>query len=115
MKLFNSGEAYIAREKITRYLLNHNHPDGESKAVFFTRFGFDVEHWDTFAESLRLHGATQRVVDVSEGDWGITYVVDGKIETPDGRNPRIRTVWIVSEFSDTPKLVTAFPLRRRDA
>ena len=82
MKLPNSGEAYTAREKITRYLLNHNHPDGESKAVFFTRFGFDVEHWDTFAESLRLHGATQRVVDVSEGDWVSNMLWTGKLKHP---------------------------------
>ena len=112
MKMSNPGEVHIAREKITCYLLNHNHPDGGSKARFFSGFGFDVECWETFADSLRVHGMTQGVIGISEGHWGTTYVIDGEIGTPDGRNPRVRTVWIVSERSDIPRLVTAFPMRR---
>ena len=114
MRLPNGEEAYVAREKITQYLLNRNHPDGVSKALFFSGFGFDVERWRVLADALRILGATHDVVEISEIEWGIEYVVEGELETPDGRNPRIRTVWIVRRGSDTPRLVTAYPMRRRD-
>jgi hypothetical protein len=40
---------------------------------------------------------------------GKKYIVDGAIETPSGKTPVVRTVWIVDEGSDVPRLVTAYP------
>ena len=111
MKIPNPNEAYVAREKITRYLLNHNHPEGESKADFFSRFGFRVENWSSLAEALRIHGANNDVVEVTETEWGTEYVVEGILETPDRRNPQVRVVWIVDRGRDVPRLITAYPPR----
>ena len=59
MRLPNREEAYVAREKVTLYPLNRDNPDGESKAIFFSRFGFDMKQWNTLAEAFRLHALRQ--------------------------------------------------------
>jgi hypothetical protein len=110
MKLPNADRARVDREKITEYLLCASHPDGASKARFFSSFGFDVEDWQTLAEALREHGRTHSVVRVVESTFGTRYAIDGVLETPDGRKPRLRTVWIVEEGSDAPRLITAHPV-----
>jgi hypothetical protein len=107
VKLPNADQARVDREKITDYVLSPTHP--RSKAGFFTRFGFQVEEWGMFAEALRNHGASYPVVRAVPSAYGIRYTVDGPIETPDGRNPRVRTVWMVEEGGTTPRLVTVYP------
>ena len=52
MRLPNAERAVVAREKITEYLLSFTHPEGESKARFFTRFGFTPESWEELATAL---------------------------------------------------------------
>ena len=79
---------------------------------FFDRFGFRVEEWQRLAEALRIHGASHEAIRVVETSYGTRYSVDGALETPDRRNPRVRTIWIVDSGSDTPRLITAHPLRR---
>ena len=73
------------------------------------------QRWETFARALRDHGDNGEVSVATRSDYGARYSVDGIIETPDGRNPRIRTVWIVDHEGDAPRLVTAHPLRKSDA
>ena len=115
MKLPNAGRAIVDESKVVEYLLSARHPDGRSKATFFSGFGFRGQRWVAFARALRDHGSHGEVTGVSRSDYGKRYSVDGAIETPDGRNPRIRTVWIVDSERDAPRLVTAHPLRKRDA
>ena len=43
---------------------------------------------------------------------GSKYIVDGKIDTPSGRQVTVRTVWIVDHDHQIPRLVTAYPLRQ---
>ncbi|HHT9108333.1 MAG TPA: DUF6883 domain-containing protein, partial [Candidatus Wunengus sp. YC64] len=55
------------------------------------------------------HGATYNVTKVVESEYGTRYSVDGLLETPDSRNPYVRTVWIIEKQSTTPRLITAHP------
>lgn len=110
MKLSNSDKARVDREKITEYLLYASHPDGCSKAAFFAQYGFALERWKILAESLRKQGITHPVVKTMESTYGTRYSVDGPLETPDGRNPYVRTVWIIEKLSATPRLITAHPI-----
>ena len=79
MKLPNANRAIVDESKIVEYLLSARHPDGRSKAAFFSGFGFRAQRWVAFARALRDHGSTGEVTGVS------------------GR------------------LITAHPLRKRDA
>lgn len=110
MKLPYADQLCVDREKITDYLLSTSHPDGASKAVFFSSYGFRSENWEVFAEALRKHGKSHPVVKVVDSSYGSRYSVEGEIETPDGRNPEIRTVWILERESTAPRLVTAYPV-----
>ncbi len=105
----NAAHARVDRRKITEYLLCPTHPEGASKARFFAGFGFRVEDWQILARALRSHGAAHPVVRVVESAFGTRYTVEGPLETPSGRQPTVRTVWVVDEGSDTPRLITAYP------
>ncbi len=115
LKLPNAPQARIERAKVLNYLLSTSHPDGRSKAAFFSRFGFEKEQWQSFVAALRDHGANNEITEMIVSNYGTRYSVDGIIETPDGRNPYVRTVWIIDTADNAPQLVTAYPLRREDA
>ena len=63
------------------------------------------------AEALRTHGRTKRVVSIVESTYGTRYIVEGELVSPDGRNPQIRTVWIVEKETAELRLITAYPLQ----
>lgn len=111
MALPNAQQALVDRTKIVDYLLSPSHPHGRSKTRFFYSLGFRPEQWREFAEALRRQGNEHPVVEVVENVHGSRYIVEGAIRSPDGRNPLVRTVWIVDEGADTPRLVTAYPIR----
>lgn len=111
MKLPHADHAQVAPEKITEYLLSPTHPDGSSKAEFFTKFGFRLEEREILREALRQHGARYEVVKTVESGYGTRYAIDGALESPDGRNPLIRTIWMIETGSSTPRLITAHPIR----
>jgi hypothetical protein len=109
MILPNAERAVIAEAKMCSYLLNPAHPDGEAKARFFAALGFTAEAWEVLATALR--GLAQRapVARRLESVHGTKYVVEGPLETPSGRAPFVRTIWIVDAGQDIPRLVTAYP------
>jgi hypothetical protein len=111
MKLPNAGEAHVERAKVVDYLLSTTHPDGAPKAAFFLRFGFSVEKWQVMAEALCFHARDNDVGNSVASSYGVRYTVDGVVQSPDGRNPLIRSVWIVEKGSRRPRLITAHPLQ----
>ena len=110
MKLPNYEQAIIPEAKLTEYLLSETHPEGKEKAAFFQRFGFSTEEWEALANALRGHAIQHEVVKMVESKYGQRFVIEGELQTPDGRNPAIRSVWFVEWDQDTPRLVTAYPL-----
>lgn len=110
MKLPNPDNLVVEREKIVDYLLNPAHRYGASKARFFMEFGFRVGERERLAEALREHGRTNKVVRISETGFGPRYVVEGVLNTPGGRRPRVRTVWQLDKGAVAPRLVSAYPL-----
>jgi hypothetical protein len=88
MKLPYAAKARVERKKVVEYLLSFSHPDGSSKAEFFSRFGFRVDEWEVLARALRKHGR-EHVVTVSVGSaHGTRHSVDGPLLTPDDVIPK---------------------------
>ncbi|MEK7248664.1 MAG: DUF6883 domain-containing protein [Chloroflexota bacterium] len=110
MNLPNAQVAVVPEGKITGYLLSTTHRDGRHKAAFFLRFGFTAGEWQTLAAALLNHALVHDAAKVDETPFGTRYVVEGTIETPVGRTPRIRSVWFVESGQDVPRFVTAYPL-----
>ena len=108
MALPHAGRCHVGREKILGYLLNVTHPQGWGKAQFFQSRGFTRENWTDFADALKRHAIENPVAETTRSPHGIKYLVTCHIETPDGRNPCIRSVWI-DEGDQQPRLVTAHP------
>ena len=109
----NAQLAIVERAKITEYLLNAEHRYGASKARFFTAFGFDPAVWETLAQALSEHGQRHEVSRTRETLFGPRYEVDGELNAPDGRTPRIRTVWQLDHGEVAPRLSTAYPLEAK--
>jgi hypothetical protein len=42
---------------------------------------------------------------------GQKYVIIGQIESPAGKSPLVKTIWIVDSGVETARLVTAYPYK----
>jgi len=113
MKLPNAELAVVPPEKVADYLLNPAHPDGAGKAQFFVRMGFRREDWQTPAAALRRVAEQGEVTLSLESRHGRKYVLDGHIDTPTGRTPLVRTVWIMDAGTEIPRLVSAYPMEEK--
>lgn len=108
-KLPNVELAWVPGAKLTAYLLNPAHPDGGPKARFLLRFGFSVADPATLEAGLLRHVASHDVGAHRKTAFGDIITVVGSLGTPDGRNPIVRTVWIVPGEGMAPRFVTLIP------
>ena len=105
----NARLAVVDPRKIEAYLLSRQHLDGAAKAAFFESFGFSTSTWEVLADALRDHAATNSVQSVYQTPFGEIFEVNGRLPSPDGRNPVVLVVWIITNSEDYPRLVTAVP------
>ncbi|HEV3082060.1 MAG TPA: hypothetical protein VGY66_19925, partial [Gemmataceae bacterium] len=70
---------------------------------------FVLEKWELLAQALLEHGQKHDVTNVTETGFGPRYQVDGELHSPDGRAPRVRTVWQLDRGQLAPRLITAYP------
>jgi hypothetical protein len=104
--------AHIDERKITHYLLSFSHPSGRDKAVFFHSLGFHLTKWQDLRAALLRHARENKVSAKKESSFGVKYVIDGPLQTPDGRNPIVRAVWFIETGENQLRFVTAYPLKR---
>jgi hypothetical protein len=129
----------VPPRKLAEYLLNPAHPQGRAKAAFFVAHGFRLDEPERLAEALVAHARTAPEARERPGFRGTNlafagpletpsgkrpWVVAGRaslrlvlvrssLETPSGKRPWVVSVWYLEEGSDTARLVTAYPQRRR--
>jgi hypothetical protein len=111
LKLPHAENAIVPAPKITQYLLNVEHPRGKDKAVFFTGFGFSMAQWGVLRDALLAHAIKHAVASTIDAPEGVLYAIEGTLDTPDKRQPQIRSVWMIDKDSTTPRFVTAYPLK----
>jgi hypothetical protein len=90
-------------------LLDPAHPDNGGKAAFFLSLGFNQEDWQKLALAFRKLAARAEIAKSVETSHGCKYIVDGRIETPVGKSPAVRTIWIIDRGAEAPRLVSAYP------
>lgn len=106
----NADQAEIPPEKITHYLLDPEHEDGGQKAKFFLGRGFRPDEWQVMAIAFQEQINTHPFFDQKETPFGIKYSVTGPLRAPKGITPKVKSVWIILQGQDHPKLVTAYPV-----
>jgi hypothetical protein len=112
MKVPNGEIAIVGRAKIIDYLLSEIHEDGRHKAAFFRTFGFRPENWQEMADALKRHAAEHDFAREESSPFGRRFIVEGIMHMPDGRTPRVRSVWFLRTHETAPRFVTAYPLKR---
>jgi hypothetical protein len=107
-KLPNADLALIEVEKIRDYLLNLDHPEGGPKAAFFHLQGFERARWELLAAALKDHALRGHARFSKERRGRRSWEVDGLLETPSGKWPLVRAIWVIENYS-VPRLVSAYP------
>lgn len=113
MKLPGLDSAVVAKSKIVDYLLSTTHPGGRGKAKWLIAHGFTAERWEELADALKRHASQDEEARMEASPHGTRYIVEGPLETPDGRRPLLRSVWFVETGEAVVRFVTAYPLRRK--
>ena len=111
MRLPNPERALVDQEKVQRYLLSTDHPEGRFKAVVFQSVGYRAAWWEALRADL---AATARLEadQVTETPFGQKYEVSAILPGPSGRDLAVVVVWLVRLGEGFPRLVTAFPRSR---
>jgi len=110
-KLQNADRAVVELTKLTQYLLDIDHPQGGPKARFLARFGFAIDNPGALSKALVGHACEHDISASRNTAYGTIIEVEGKLDTPTGRRPVVRTVWSVDNGSDVPRLVTVVPIK----
>ena len=111
MRLPNADQAFVEDRKITTYLLSRSHRYGAAKCAFFESFGFRQDDWRRLRDALLQHAADNQVVSTLDTPFGRVFEVNGRLASPDGRNPFVLVVWFFRPGENRPRLVTAVPSR----
>ncbi len=109
MNVPNADRAEISSEKIIDYLLDPEHEDGGPKAKFFLGWGFQPDAWDVMAQALNAQIVNYPFAEEVVTPFGVKYSVIGPLEAPNGTTPPVKSIWIILQGTDHPRLVTAFP------
>lgn len=112
MKLPNSNKAIIKEEKIKDYLLSKFHPIGRYKANLFEAFGFTQDNFDLFKNTLLKIIEENEVKSIIETDYGIKYLIEGVINTPNIRELNLVSIWFIEKGEQISYFITAYPKRR---
>lgn len=113
MKLPHADRLEIPKAKVVEYLLSSTHRAGRGKAGFFSAFGFQVSAWEALADALRQQARSNAVTLSEDTPFGIRYIIEGPLVSPNGRQLQVRTVWFIDKDGPAPRFITAYPLKRR--
>lgn len=108
------AQAIVPLTKIEDYLLNCAHQQGKTKALFFSKFGYSYATSSQFANALRMLACKSIVVKVEEKPpFGIRITTEGRLRTPDMRDPRVRVGWFLNDMDAIPGLITVIPAKSK--
>jgi len=115
-RLPNCSKAIVSISKVEDYLLNLNHCEGKTKAMFFRKFGYSTDNSWEFHQAITKLACESVVVQVEERrPFGRRITTEGSLETPDARNPRVRIGWFfdANDPENIPRLITVIPARSK--
>ena len=96
MRLPNAEKAFVEEAKLG-YLLR-----AEEKGGFFEAIGYSARAPESLGDALLGHARSQDVSRTLKTPFGVKYVLDRPLKSPDGRDPETRSVWIVETGGTSP-------------
>ncbi len=97
----------IARKKVTHYLLVWREED--DKSAFLSKAGHALENAGQLEEDLRSQLLPLDAEILDRGEYGVKYVIRGKLKGPNGRVLRIVSIWMIENAGGAAKFVTVYP------
>ena len=83
MRIPDAQRAIAADEKVHDYLLNLEHPDGGSKAIWFHSLGYTRADWKHLCDDLLAIARECDEFDRETTEFGVKYKAGGVIGRPD--------------------------------
>lgn len=108
-KLPHRDKAYIPETKLRMYLLSETHAVGRTKARFFRGVGFNEANVELLEKGFLEIAQNEPVTEEVFSQFGTKYIIEGDLQSPEGRRLRVRTVWVVEQDETAPRFVTAYP------
>jgi hypothetical protein len=105
MKL--STEAIIATTKLTEYLLVWK-PEND-KSQWLEKAGYTVDNWQQLENDLRIQILPLDLTYIETTRFGQLYQIIGIINSPNGRELSVRTIWMIEHESGLTKFITMYP------
>jgi hypothetical protein len=104
----NPDRAIIPFEKLEGYSLNSSHAEGRHKAIVFqAALGIGLAEADELRTFLQQSLRSQDAVPLNRNPYGQKYGID--VEMIRGnRRAIIRSIWIIRDDEDFPRLVTCY-------
>ena len=106
----NYENAYVPEPKLTEYLLSEKHAVGKAKAKYFRSLGYTEANVDQLQHDLLMIVKSYEISQKIETSFGLKYIVEGQLATPNGSTARVITVWVVEPVDNIPRFVTAYPV-----
>jgi hypothetical protein len=108
MKL--TGDAVIALEKLTGYLLAEQ-PRGD-KSRFLAEAGYTKANPEQLRRDLRQQLLPLDAAPLASRGYGEMYEIRGILRGPNGVGLSVRTIWMRERATGVVKFITLVPLRR---
>jgi hypothetical protein len=110
MKLPNPEQALIPPEKLEGYSLNPNHSEGKHKALIFqSALGIGQTEAETLRSALRQALLSQDAIATPRNPYGQKYRIDFEM-TNGNQQAIVRSIWMVRDNEDFPRLITCYIL-----
>jgi len=103
-KLPNYEKAIIDSTKIKHYILSPTHPVGRFKAAFFKKMGYTQDNWRQLLEDIKRYHLTKEAEPIERIKYGQKYMIKGNIKGPNGKIVLLRSIWIILENEDVPRI-----------
>jgi hypothetical protein len=108
MRIPGAERALISEEKIVRYLLNFDHPDGASKARVLAHAGFDASRPRELEQALREQHLSSNAQIGKPSRFGVKYEITKLLSGPKG-SVMATSVWMIRQGESFPRLITLIP------
>ncbi len=96
--------------KLATYVLNDNHDEGQHKSrLFKSILGISLENQSLLEDALIQAAQQREIVYSATTQYGEKFVLDFSMATEIGI-ASVRSVWIIRNEENHPRLITAYPL-----